>query len=132
MKILTLGRIYPSAGVVSWKGQMNEFVAGALATILILPKDAFGNNITASSEGINVSTFNLSVSFMNGSIASLFNVTNKGWNDNGYVQIEFVPVTAGSLFLNVEAANQTLVGSPLMFKVIPGEFYIHKPATCNF
>ncbi|KAK1390459.1 Gamete expressed 2 [Heracleum sosnowskyi] len=114
------GRLYPSAGVVSWKGQTNEFVAGALATVLILPKDAFGNNVTASSEGTNVSTFNLSASFMNGSIASLYNVTNKGWNEYGYVQIEFVPITAGSLFLNVEAANQTLIGSPVMFKVIPG------------
>lgn len=123
--------MYPSAGVVSWKGQTNEFVAGVLATILILPKDAFGNNVTASSEGTDVSTFNLSASFMNGSIASLLNVTNKGWNEYGYVQIEFIPVTAGSLFLNVEEANQTLVGSPLMFKVIPGEFYNNKLVTCN-
>ncbi|KAL1807376.1 hypothetical protein ACET3Z_024366 [Daucus carota] len=114
------GRLYPSAGVVSWKGQTNEFVAGTLATILILPKDAFGNNVTASSEGTNVSSYSLSVSFMNGSLAGLLNVTNKGWNEYGYVQIEFIPVTAGSLLLDVKEANQTLIGSPLMFKVIPG------------
>lgn len=119
--------MYPSAGVVSWKGQTNEFVAGTLATILILPKDAFGNNVTASSEGTNVSSYSLSVSFMNGSLASLLNVTNKGWNEYGYVQIEFIPVTAGSLLLDVKEANQTLIGSPLIFKVIPGEYYVHEP-----
>lgn len=119
-----LGKIYPSAGVVSWMGQVNEFVAGDVATILILPKDAFGNNVSASSEGTDVYNFNLSASFANGSIASVLNVTNKGWNGFGYIQTEFIAVTAGSLFLHVDEGNQTLNGSPLMFEVIPGKFII--------
>lgn len=114
------GRMYPSVCVASWMNLENERLAGTAVTILVLPKDAFGNNISSRSEGLESHNFTVSASYENGSIVSL-NFTYKGWNEFGYIGLEFVASTAGSLLLNVGCGNQTLNGSPLPFKVKPGE-----------
>ncbi|KAL2464204.1 Protein GAMETE EXPRESSED 2 [Forsythia ovata] len=124
---VTTGQMYPAAGIVSWKGGEDEFIAGTKAEVLILPKDAFGNNATSASEGLRFFNFTLSASSTNGSNASVLNVTNRGWNQHGYLSIEFIAATSGSLLLHVVVDNQTFQGSPLPFKVYPGELDV---STC--
>ncbi|XP_057957884.1 protein GAMETE EXPRESSED 2 [Malania oleifera] len=114
------GQMYPSASVASWKGLVNEFIAGAKATVLILPKDAFGNNISTNSKEPNSSIFEVSAFYGNGSSANMLNVTFLGWNKFGYVSIELKMFTTGTFLLHVVGGNQTLNGSPLPFKVNPG------------
>ncbi|XXG51751.1 hypothetical protein AAC387_Pa03g0252 [Persea americana] len=116
---VTAGRMHPSVCVASWMNLVNEFVAGTAVNILVMPKDAFGNNISSTSEGLESHNFTVSASYENGTIVSL-NVTYKGWNEFGYIGFEFVAATAGSLSLHVGGENQTLNGSPLPFKVKPG------------
>ncbi|PSR92570.1 Protein GAMETE EXPRESSED like [Actinidia chinensis var. chinensis] len=117
---VTPGKICPTACVGSWMGQINEFVAGTKAIVLILLKDAFGNNVSSDSEGKSTCNFTVSATYVNGSIASVLNVTYRGWHEVGYLSIEFAVVSAGNLFLYVEEKNQNLNGSPLPFKVNPG------------
>ena len=100
---------------------INEFVAGTRVTVLILPRDAFGNNISSSSVMPNSSNYTVSASNATGSVANLLNITNMGWDKLGYISIEFTVATAGSLLLHIEGENQTLNGSPLPFKVNPGD-----------
>ncbi|CAH9065424.1 unnamed protein product [Cuscuta europaea] len=115
------GRFHPASGVVSWPGGGRKFVAGTKAVIWILPKDAFGNNVSLKDDDkLNSYNFNLSANSENGSIASLLNVTSKGWNKFGFLGMEFVIATAGSLLLHVQGENQTLRGSPLSLDVSPG------------
>ncbi|KAK4338873.1 hypothetical protein RND71_040335 [Anisodus tanguticus] len=123
---VTPGNIYPSASVVSWKNGVSEFVAGTKASLMILPKDAFGNNISSASEGLNSYNFTLSICTFNGSIATMLNFTNKGWDISGYLVAEFIVTTAGSLLLNIKGDNQTLRGCPLMFIVNPGSLDVSK------
>lgn len=113
--------MYPSASVASWMNLMNEFDAGTKATVLILPKDAFGNNISSFSEERNLHNFTGSSLYVNGSIASVPNITFMGWNELGYILIDFIVVQAGDLFLRVVCDNETLNGSPLPFNVNPGD-----------
>ncbi|KAF8392567.1 hypothetical protein HHK36_022912 [Tetracentron sinense] len=120
------GRMYPSVCVALWMDIVNEFVAGTKVTVLILPKDAFGNNISSTSEEPNSYEFIVSAFYGNGSIASILNVTYMGWNEFGYVGIEFIASGAGNLLLYVEGENQTLNGSPLPFKVKPGPLDVNK------
>lgn len=117
--------MYPSASVASWLGFLNEFEAGSKAPVLILPKDAFGNNVTSTDK--ELSSYNLSVTALheNGSIACLLNITSTAWNEFGYIIVEFIAVKAGKFLLNIQGANQTLNGSPLPFKVNPGKFFRH-------
>ncbi|KAG8369910.1 hypothetical protein BUALT_Bualt14G0062500 [Buddleja alternifolia] len=119
------GRMYPAAGILSWTDGFNEFIAGTKAEILILPKDAFGNNVSSVSEGPTLHNFTLLASTSRGFSASILNINNKGWNPQGYISIEFVAATAGSLLLHVQVENQTLHGSPLPFKVNPGKLDVH-------
>ncbi|KAJ9699630.1 hypothetical protein PVL29_005479 [Vitis rotundifolia] len=127
------GHIYPSVCVASWMSPINEFVAGTRVTVLILPRDAFGNNISSSSDDPNSSTFIVSASNATGSVANLLNITNMGWNKFRYISIELNVATAGSLLLHVEGENQTLNGSPLPFKVNPGPLDVSNcVATWNF
>ncbi|XP_022760596.1 protein GAMETE EXPRESSED 2 [Durio zibethinus] len=114
------GPMYPSASVASWFGFLNEFEAGSKAPLLILPKDAFGNNITSTDKELN--SYNILVTALheNGSIASLPNITYMGWNEFGYIIVEFIAVKAGNFLLHIEGGNQILNGSPLPFKVNPG------------
>lgn len=109
-----------------WKDGEDEFIAGTKAEVLILPKDAFGNNVTSASEGLRFYNFTLTAFRSNGSNASVLNVTNRGWNHYGYLSIEFIAATAGSLLLHVKVGNQTFQGSPLPFKVYPGDTREHK------
>ncbi|KAL9256842.1 GAMETE EXPRESSED 2-like protein [Drosera capensis] len=95
---LNAGPMHPAVSVVSWMDSLNEFEAGTRAMILILPKDAYGNN----------------------SAASVLTVTNLGWNEFGYLRVDFIVATAGDLLLHVEEENLTLKGSPLLYKVKPG------------
>ncbi|OVA13441.1 Filamin/ABP280 repeat-like [Macleaya cordata] len=120
------GRMYPSVCVASWRGLVNEFVAGTRASVLILPKDAFGNNISSTREEPNSYRFMVSAFYENGTIVSMLNVTYLGWNGFGYVGIEFIASTAGNLLLHIEGGNQTLNGCPLPFKVKPGLMDITK------
>ncbi|MQM01072.1 hypothetical protein Taro_033821, partial [Colocasia esculenta] len=114
------GKLYPSACMVSWMSPTTEFIAGTKANILILPKDAFGNNISSTTVEVDPSMFMLTASYEDGSVANLLNSTYMGWNELGYLEIEFVPITSGSLLLHLTSGNQTLNGSPLSFTVQPG------------
>ncbi|XP_038991742.1 protein GAMETE EXPRESSED 2-like [Hibiscus syriacus] len=114
------GPVYPSASVASWLAFWDEFEAGSTAPVLILRKDAFGNNITSIDK--EPSSYNISVTALheNGSVSSLLNITSMAWNEFGYIIMEFMVVIAGNFLLNIQGANQTLNGSPLPFKVNPG------------
>ncbi|XP_044498159.1 protein GAMETE EXPRESSED 2-like isoform X2 [Mangifera indica] len=114
------GQMHPSVSVVSWMGGVNEFEAGTKATLLILPKDAFGNNVSSTSKEPSSFNFIVSVCQANGSFINMPNVTNVGWNEAGYIVLEFIASIAGDLSLRMEGGNQTLNGSPLPFKVNPG------------
>ncbi|MED6108037.1 hypothetical protein PIB30_019814 [Stylosanthes scabra] len=118
------GNMYPSMCVVSWKGMKHEFEAGAKATIMVLLKDAFGNSISNNNKTNQVSylpDFKLSLLHeSNGSIASVPDVSNIGWNEFDYVIIEFVVTKSGKFSLSIEGGNQTLNGSPLPLKVNSG------------
>ncbi|MCL7043189.1 hypothetical protein MKW94_012348 [Papaver nudicaule] len=117
---VSAGRMHPSVSVASWRGLVNEFVAGTKASVLILPKDAFGNNISSTTEEPNSYRFIVSAFYDNGTFLSFLNVTYLGWNGFGYVSIEFIASTTGNLLLHIEGENQTLNGCPLPFKVKPG------------
>lgn len=116
-----LGKMYPAAGILSWRDGVDEFIAGTRAEVLILPKDAFGNNVSSITEGSKHYNFTLSASTSNGIPANILNTTFKGWNQLEFLCIEFITATAGSLLLHVEIENQTLHGSPLPFMVNPGD-----------
>ncbi|KAF6176767.1 hypothetical protein GIB67_031578 [Kingdonia uniflora] len=120
------GRLYPSVCVASWRGLVNEFVAGARASILVLPKDAFGNNISSTSEEPSLYKFMVSAIQENGSAMDVLNLTYTGWTGFGYVGIEFVASTIGNFLLHIEGGNQTLNSSPLPFKVKPGQLDVTK------
>ncbi|XP_037491520.1 protein GAMETE EXPRESSED 2 isoform X4 [Jatropha curcas] len=114
------GQIYPSVCIASWMGVLNEYEAGAKATVFIVPRDAFGNNVSSAGEDLNPHNFSVSALYANGSLASVPNVTHIGWNEFGFIIIEFIAAKAGNLLLHVKGGNQTLIGSPLPFKVNPG------------
>ncbi|CAH8358393.1 unnamed protein product [Eruca vesicaria subsp. sativa] len=109
------GLMHPSVSVVSWMGLNNVFEAGMNASILILPMDAFGNNISFSGKEMEMELqgFSLSLLYENGSFATIFNTTHIRWMESGYISIEFVLVTAGKFLLLVEKESQTLNGVPL-------------------
>ncbi|GAB2210292.1 hypothetical protein Droror1_Dr00015555 [Drosera rotundifolia] len=114
------GPMHPAVSVVSWMESLNEFEAGTRAMILILPKDAYGNNVPSTNIELNSYGFSVSATFTNGSAASVLTVTNLGWNEFGYLRVDFIVATAGDLLLHVERENLTLRGSPLPYKVKPG------------
>lgn len=121
-----LGKRYPGAGTVSWLSGVDEFVAGMKATVLILPKDPFGNTISSATEGVKESyNFSLSISHINASVASVLNITDEGWNHLGYLSIEFIVAMSGSFLLNVQEQTETLIGSPLPLEVKPGDTCKH-------
>ncbi|CDY60426.1 BnaCnng36290D [Brassica napus] len=111
------GLMHPSVSVVSWMGLNNVFEAGTNASILILPLDAFGNNISFSGKEMELQGFSLSLQNENGSFATIFNTTHIRWMESGYISIEFVLVTAGKFLLLVEKESQTLNGVPLPLEV---------------
>ncbi|XP_019053575.1 PREDICTED: protein GAMETE EXPRESSED 2 isoform X3 [Nelumbo nucifera] len=114
------GRMYPSVCVASWTDIVNEFVAGTKAAVMILPKDAFGNNISSISAEPYSYKFMLTALYENGSLASSLNITHVDWNEFGYLVVEFVVTIAGSFKLHIEGENQSLIGSPLPLKVKSG------------
>lgn len=114
------GLMHPSVSVVSWMGLNNVFEAGTNASILILPMDAFGNNISFSGKEMELQGFSLSLQNENGSFATIFNTTHIRWMESGYISIEFVLVTAGKFLLLVEKESQTLNGVPLPLEVNSG------------
>ncbi|KAM7251560.1 hypothetical protein ACFE04_023443 [Oxalis oulophora] len=115
------GQIYPSVCVASWMGMVNEFEVGTKAELLILPKDAFGNNVSLSEKDPNsYNNFTISVLHENSSMPSVPNITYIGWKPFGYIVVEFIMTEAGNLSLLVKGGNRTLVGSPLPFTVKPG------------
>ncbi|GAB4851307.1 hypothetical protein Ancab_039930 [Ancistrocladus abbreviatus] len=118
--------MHPAVSVASWMDSMNEFSAGIRATVLVLPKDAFGNNVPTTKAELNSYTFDVSASYTNGLNANVLSVTSLGWNNYGYLRIEFIAATAGNLLLHIKRENQTLRGSPLPFKVNPGPLAISK------
>ncbi|XP_042050502.1 protein GAMETE EXPRESSED 2-like isoform X1 [Salvia splendens] len=118
------GKMYPAAGILSWGDGADEFVAGTRAEVFILPRDAFGNEVTSTSEGSRDYTFSLSATTSDGIPTTLLNTSFKGWNEQQYLCLEFIAATAGSLLLHVETENQTLHGSPLPFMVHPGKLDI--------
>ncbi|CAN8307308.1 unnamed protein product [Cochlearia groenlandica] len=62
------GLIYPFVCVVSWIDLNNEFEVGTNASISILPKDAFGNNVFFSGKDIEQEGFSLSLLNENGTL----------------------------------------------------------------
>ncbi|XP_010547016.1 PREDICTED: protein GAMETE EXPRESSED 2 isoform X2 [Tarenaya hassleriana] len=114
------GLLHPSVCVTSWMGLMNIFEAGMNVSILILPNDAFGNNISLVGKDADWQGFSLSILYNNGSFAASPNVTHIGWIESGNIVVEFVLVTAGNFLLLVEREHQTLNGAPLPFEVKPG------------
>ncbi|XP_073002340.1 protein GAMETE EXPRESSED 2 [Typha latifolia] len=116
---VTAGHMHPSVCVASWMDQ-NEFVAGTKAYILVLPKDAFGNNISKEIDRPGKEYWRLSASYENGSAVELLDFRYSGWNKYGYLSLEFVPTIAGDLSVYVYGDNKTLRGCPLPFTVKPG------------
>ncbi|GJY30420.1 protein gamete expressed 2 isoform X1 [Tanacetum coccineum] len=117
----TPGEIYELGGIVSWMGPMDNFIAGMTATVLILPKDAFSNNVTSESEGQkDFYDFEFSANFDDGSYVDPGKANYKGWNKFGYLAYEFVIVTSGTHLLHVKHKNKSLIGSPLRLEVRPG------------
>ncbi|XP_027338299.1 protein GAMETE EXPRESSED 2 [Abrus precatorius] len=114
------GNMYPSVCVASWKGLKHDYEVGSKATIMVLLKDAFGNSISKTTQVSYLPDFKLSVLHENGSLASVPDISNMGWNDFDYIVIEFIVTKAGNFSLGIEGGNQTLNGSPLPFKVNPG------------
>jgi len=114
--------MYPSVSVVSWMGLANVFEAGMNASILILPKDAFGNNISFSGKKMEFQEFSLSLISENGSFAGVLNSTHIRWIVSGYISIDFVLVTSGKFLLLVEKESQTLNGGPLPLEVNSGDW----------
>lgn len=112
--------MHPAVSIVSWMDYVDEFEAGTRAMVLILPKDAYGNTIPSTNADLNSYIFNLSESFANNSAVNVLSVTCLGWNNHGYLKIEFIASSAGDLLLQVQRHNQTLRGSPLPFKVHSG------------
>lgn len=106
--------------MASWIDLTTEYVAGTKANILILPKDAFGNDILQGVEGLSNDYFRVSASYDNGSNVDLFDFRSNGWNEAGYISLEFVPKLAGNFFLHVYGDNKSLSGSPLPLMVKPG------------
>lgn len=118
------GPMHPAVSIVSWMDYVNEFVAGTRAMALILPKDALGNTIPSTNAELSSYIFDVSESFVNNSAANSLTVTCLGWNNHGYLQIEFIASSAGDLLLHVQRRNETLRGSPLPFVVHPGISYL--------
>ncbi|KAJ9189231.1 hypothetical protein P3X46_000548, partial [Hevea brasiliensis] len=114
------GKIYPSVCIASWMGFLNEFEAGERATVFIAPRDAFGNNVSSTREELHPYNFTLCALYANGSLANVLNITHIGWNELGFINIEFIVAKAGNLLLHVKGGNQTLNGCPLALKVNPG------------
>ncbi|KAJ6741152.1 JITTERBUG ISOFORM N [Salix purpurea] len=114
------GKIYASVCVASWRDLKNEFKAGAKATVLIVPRDAFGNNVTSTGEELSPFNFTVSELYQNGSIVNVPDITHIGWNEFGQIILEFIATKSGNLLLNVEGGNQTLNGCPLLYTVNPG------------
>ncbi|XP_048233557.1 protein GAMETE EXPRESSED 2 isoform X2 [Ricinus communis] len=113
------GRIYPSVCTASWMGVLNELEAGLKAAVSIIPRDAFGNNVSSATEELKPHNFTLSALYVNGSLACVPNISHIGWNEFGYINIEFIAAKAGNFLLHVKGGNQSLSGSPLPLKVNP-------------
>ena len=113
--------MHPAASIVSWMDYVNEFEAGTRALVLILPNDAFGNSIPSTNAELNSDIFDVSESFINSTAANVLTVACLGFNNHGYLRIEFIASSAGDLLLHVKRHNQTLRGSPLPFTVHPGQ-----------
>ncbi|CAN1194423.1 Protein GAMETE EXPRESSED 2 [Linum perenne] len=114
------GRIYPSACIATWMDLMSEFTAGSKARIFIVPRDAFGNNVTSNGEDLSPHSFAVSVLYGNGSLASVPKIISISWNESASIFVEFLTEKAGTFMLDVHGGNQTLNGCPLPFKVNPG------------
>ncbi|XP_012857050.1 PREDICTED: protein GAMETE EXPRESSED 2-like [Erythranthe guttata] len=118
--------MYPAAGILSWRDGINEFIAGTKAELLILPKDAYGNNVSSDTEQSLLHNFTLSASTSNRIPPSVVDITDKRWNNQqGYLIIEFITSKSGNLVLHVQVENQTLHDSPLPFVVFPGELDVY-------
>ncbi|XP_078150864.1 gamete expressed 2 [Carex rostrata] len=118
---VTPGHIYPSGCTASWMGY-NEVLAGTKASILILPSDAFGNNLEKEAVGPSDQYFNLSVSYENGSSVRLADFKFQGWNDEGYISLDFILTVSGNFLVHVLGDNRELRNSPLPLAVKPGPF----------
>lgn len=115
----SIGHIYPSGCTVSWMGY-NEVLAGTKASILVLPSDAFGNNLAKGSLGPTDQYFNLSVSYKNGSSVRLADFKYQVWNEEGYISLDFVLTISGHFLVHVLGDNRELRDSPLPLAVKPG------------
>lgn len=116
-----LGPMYPSVSFVSWMGLVHEFDAGAKAALLVLLKDAFGNNITSSNKMLDLYNFTIPTFHGNGSLAVMQNISTVNWNEFGYIVIEFMAAMAGNFSLQVLIRGQNIDGSPLPYRVNPGD-----------
>ncbi|KAJ0960858.1 hypothetical protein J5N97_001263 [Dioscorea zingiberensis] len=104
------GNLYPSTCVAHLRNFGNEFVAGTKAHVLILPKDAFGNNISLRADPPSKDYF-MSISTLQkmGLFHILQDIQYNGRNELGYIVVEFTPTTAGRLLLFVYGATNLSV-----------------------
>ncbi|KAJ6366475.1 hypothetical protein OIU77_002959 [Salix suchowensis] len=97
--VFTEGKIYASVCIASWRDLKNEFRAGAKATVLIVPRDAFGNNVTSTGEELSPFNFTVSELYQNGSIVNVPDITHIGWNEFGQIILEFIATKSGKLIV---------------------------------
>jgi hypothetical protein len=92
------------------------FKAGEVASLVILMKDIYNN--TFSEENGRSDFFQFSVVSNSSELGNLSVSSESG---SGHEIIQFVPFTAGRLFLEVGDVDDTqILGSPFMFYVAPG------------
>ena len=61
---------------------MSEFTVGSIARIFIVPRDAFGNNVTSIGEDLTPHNFTISVVYGKGSLDNVPNITSISWNQS--------------------------------------------------
>ena len=115
------GDIYVPNCLLDWDEGNTTFKAGQVASLFILIKDVYNN--TFSTENGRSDFFQFSVISNSSEFANL-SVSSE--SDSGHEIIQFVPFTAGRLFLQVGNVDDTqITGSPFALYVVPGT-YIHR------
>ncbi|KAL5201804.1 hypothetical protein ABZP36_036158 [Zizania latifolia] len=128
---VTAGDVHPSASLVSWM-YYGVYVAGSKASVKIIPRDAFGNDVARGTDMPgNGSYFRVSASYGNGSTVEFMDFQDNGWTQDGYISIEFVPIVAGDFMVQVYGGDRTLRNSPLLLTVHSGPLDIAK-STCSW
>ncbi|PNT64619.1 hypothetical protein BRADI_4g30665v3 [Brachypodium distachyon] len=125
--------VHPSASLVSWM-YYSGCVAGSKAFLSVIPRDAFGNNVTRGTDmpGAAGEYFRVEGSYGNGTAGEFLDFHYNGWTEDGSLSLEFVPTVAGDFLVRVYGGdNRALRGSPLLLTVKPGPLDTAK-STCSW